>query len=452
MAAVEPLGRAGHVLAALGAVLLVAAAGRYAARRSRQPEVIGELAAGLLAGPAVLWLAGRHGLDMLLPRGVLAALKLVGEAGLVLFLCGLAHKLRTGPSAPDRRTVTRVVVGALLPAQAAGVLLAALVLATGDPAVRGTAPTGAFVLMLAVTLSITAVPVLARILLDRGLADTPVGRVSLASGIVIDALSWPLLTVAIGLASGSRSGFLRAMAVLACGLAVTVLLRRVLGGAAGDALCRRAPRLAAPLIGIVAVALACATERLGLTAIVGAALAGLAVPAAKPWSAALGSVTAAGRSLVPVYFVVSGVGAVTAGFAAASPALVLAAVALGVAGKTLGGYAGARLGAQSRWDALRVGALMNTRGLTELIVLQAGRSAGIITPALFAALVVMALATTAMTGPALALLDRAEMRHRPPPARRRPDAALPDGALPDAALSDGALPDGSLLDGHTTPE
>ncbi|QKW35619.1 cation:proton antiporter [Actinomadura sp. NAK00032] len=423
MTAAETAGRAGHLLAVLGAVLLIAMAGRLAARAARQPEVIGELTAGLLAGPAALRLLGPHDFARLVPAHVLADLKLTAEVGLVLFLAGLTHELRVGGPRPDRRAVGWVVLGGLLPAQAAGVLLAVWVLADADPPVRGTAPASALVLMLAVTLSVTAVPVLARVLTDRGMAGTEAGRLSLTAAIVIDAVSWPLLAVAIGLGHGSPDRFLRAMAALCCGAAAAVLLRLVLRTRGPEALCRRAPWLAAALISAVAAALAFAMERLGMTAIVGAALAGLAVPATGRWGAALGTVTAIGRVLVPVFFVVSGLGVLTRGFGAVSPALVLSAVLLGVAGKTLGGYLGARLGARTRWDALRVGALLNTRGLTELIVLQAGYAAGILTTPLFVALVVMALVTTAMTGPSLALADRAEMRRRPAagprPARSR---------------------------------
>ncbi|RFU37781.1 hypothetical protein DZF91_31075, partial [Actinomadura logoneensis] len=388
-------------------------AGRRAARAARQPEVIGELTAGLLAGPAALWLLGRHTFDQLVPGDVLADLKLATETGLVLFLSGLTHKLRIGEPRPDRRAVGWVAAGSLLPAQAAGWLLAGWVLWRGSPAVRGDAPALALALMIAVTLSVTAVPVLARVLTDRGMADTEVGRLSLTASIVIDGACWLLLAVAIGLGSGSPERFARAMAVLACGAGAAVLLRLVLRTRGPDALSRRVPWLAALLISVVAVTLGFTMERLGMTAIIGAALAGLAVPATEAWSTALRSVTAIGRVMVPVFFVLGGLKVLGSGFGAVSVALIVPAVLLGIAGKTLGGYLGARLGDRTRWDAMRIGALMNTRGLTELIVLQAGYSAGILTTPLFLALVVMALVTTAMTGPALGIIDRAEMRRRP---------------------------------------
>ena len=164
--------------------------------------------------------------------------------------------------------------------------------------------------------------------------------------------------------------------------------------------------------------MALTVERLGLTAIFGAVLVGLAIPAGKdgPWTATAASVAKAGRALVPVFFVVTGITVLTSAFAAASWALIVIATTLGALGKLGGGYLGARRGGQSRRTSARVGVLMNTRGLTELIVLKVGYSAGILSAPLFLALVVMALTTTAMTGPLLLLIDRMELRRRPVPA------------------------------------
>ena len=417
MSTVDLLLRAAHLVAVLMAVLVIALIGRSVAGKVCQPAVVGELTAGLLAGPAVISLIGRDTFATLVPTDILAALKLISEAGLVLFLVGLTHKLRVGSAAPARGAVGWIVVGALLPALLAGVLLALWVLLTGDPHVRGTAPAAALVLMLAVTLSVTAVPVLARILTDRGMSDTTVGHLALASAIVIDAISWLLLALAIGLAAGGFERFLRSMAALACGAVAAVLLRMVLHRRAAEHMCQRVPWFAALLISGVAVAMALAMERLGMTAIVGAVLAGLAVPATERWSLILLSVTRIGRTLVPVFLVVTGVTVSTAGVGGASIALIGLATFLGTAGKTVGGYLGARCGGQSHWDSMRLGSLINTRGLTELVVLQAGYSVGVLTTPLYLALAVMALVTTAITGPTLLLIDYAELRHRAPRPR-----------------------------------
>src|SRR4051794_16869874 len=113
-----------HVALCLVAVLALAWLGRAVARRLRQPEVIGEITGCLLAGPALHALAGAAAFSLLLPGDVLAALKLIGQAGLALFLVGLTHELRAGPSRLGRRAVSWIVFGALVPPLLAGSLLA----------------------------------------------------------------------------------------------------------------------------------------------------------------------------------------------------------------------------------------------------------------------------------------------------------------------------------------
>ncbi|WP_211295835.1 cation:proton antiporter, partial [Amycolatopsis alba] len=195
-------------------------------------------------------------------------------------------------------------------------------------------------------------------------------------------------------------------------------LRRVLRTPAATRLATRAPRVVAVALGVAAIAAALAFEHGGLTAVFGAVVLGLAVPAGAdtPWRVPVASVTSAGRTLVPVFFVVTGVTVLTSGFHAAQWPLIALTVALGVVGKLGGGYLGARLGGSRRREAARAGVLMNTRGLTELIVLKVGFSAGILTAPLFLAMVIMALVATAMTGPCLLMLDTVGIK-RGSPAR-----------------------------------
>ncbi|GHD78014.1 integral membrane ion exchanger [Streptomyces mirabilis] len=398
-----------HLTAALGVALALAAAGRRAARVARQPEVIGEIVAGLLVGPALVRLLGEKTFGTLLPGDVRDALRLVAEAGLVLFMVGLAHELRLGSARPSARTTGWVIAGSFLPTMALGALLAGWLVAD-DPEVRGDAPLPAFVLTLAVCLSITAVPVLARILTDRAMTDTEPGRTALTSAIVIDAIAWLALAVAVGLRTGRLGTFLGSLAALAAGLVVTYLLRLLLSGHRIEALCGRHPGATALLIGATAIALALALEEAGMTAVFGAVLAGLAVPARRdsPWSHAVTSVTRIGRSLLPVFFVVSGLTVLTQGLGSTPFVLIALITLLGTVGKVLGGYAGARLGGQGHGVGLRVGALMNTRGLTEIIVLQIAYDARILTTPIYVAFLVMALITTVMTSPLLRLVDLVE--------------------------------------------
>ncbi|MFG3286711.1 cation:proton antiporter [Streptomyces sp. NPDC048111] len=404
--------RVAHVLAALAVILLIALAGRALARTLRQPVVIGEIVVGLLCGPAVIALFGRGALDAALPAPVFDVVKLISQAGLVLFLVGLAHQLGAEHGGPRRGGTLWVAAGALAPPLITGLMLAGLVLVTDDGAARGSAPLPAFVLMVAVSMSITAVPVMARILADRGMTRSQAGQTALAAAIVIDAVGWLLLTLAISLGKGSVDGLLHSARALAFGVLCALAVRHGLRTRTARAACARLPRTAALTLGAVALTVALAMEHLGMTAILGAALVGFAVPAGQdaPWERPVAAVRRAGSLLAPAFFVVTGITVLTGSYADTSWELIAAAVVLGCLGKGLGGYLGARRGGRSPRTARQVAVLMNTRGLTELIALQAGLSAGILTGPIVLALIVMALTTTAMTGPLLNLLDRGERR------------------------------------------
>lgn len=407
-----------HVLAVLAVVLLLARAGRRGARALGQPGVIGEIVAGLAAGPVLLHVCGAGVFDAVLPTDVLEPLKLLAQAGLVLFLVGLAHQLQGGQEAPPRRATLAVAAGALVPPLLTGLALAGLVLAGGDRAARGDAPLPAFLLMVAVAMSITAVPVMARILTERGMSTSGAGRLALAAALTIDAVGWLLCMVAISLGSGTLSGALRSFLALAVGAVCALAIRRaLLTRVAGEA-ARERPVTVVVLLGAAALAVGFAMDRMGMTAILGAALVGLAIPAGEkaPWAPAVSALSRGGRVLAPAFFVVTGITVLNRSFDQLSWTLIGAAVLLACLGKGLGGYLGARIGGQPKATARKIGVLMNTRGLTELIVLQAGFSAGILSAPLVLALVVMALVTTALTGPLLDLLDRGATRPLATPA------------------------------------
>ncbi|CCH30556.1 cation:proton antiporter [Actinosynnema sp. NPDC047251] len=393
--------RVGHVAAVLAVVLVAAYLGRRAARAARQPEVIGEILAGILVVPAVLAIGGPDGLARVLPGDVVGPLKTLGQVGLVLFLVGVAHELRHGKSGLGAKAVGWVTAGSFVPALLAGLGMAAWVLLAADPDLRGTAPAPALVLMVAVALSVTAVPVLARILEDRRMVDSPSGKLSMAAAVVTDSVAWVLLVVAVGISGG----VLVSLALLAVGVAVTVVGRILLRGKTPMAAAERFPKSTGLAVSALALLLAFQFEHWGLTAVFGAFVVGLALPAG-PWTTVVRPVTNLGRLLVPVFFVVAGMGVANAPRAAVPWAAILIALALAVVGKIGGGYLGTRLAGQDRRTALTVGVLMNTRGLTEIVVLQAGYSAGLLSVQLFLALVVMALVTTAMTGPLLSLIER----------------------------------------------
>jgi Kef-type K+ transport system membrane component KefB len=407
-----------HVVAVLAVVLTAALLGRLAARATRQPEVIGEILAGILIVPVVAAVAGHGALAALLPPDVLGVLKYIGKIGLVLFLVGVAHELRRGGGGLGSRSIGWVTLGSFVPALATGLVFAGWVLWSGDGSLRGTAPTLSLVLMIAVALSVTAVPVLARILEDRGMMAGRNGKLSMAAAVFTDSTAWLLLVVALGTASGGWGGVVRSVVVLAIGVAIAVVGRIMLRGNTSSALAARFPRMLSVVVAVVALAVAIEMEHWGLTAVFGAFVVGLAMPNGEDahlWEEVTRPVASLGRLFVPVFFVVAGMGL----FAAPSSSLpwlaAVLATGLAIIGKIGGGYAGARLGGETKRDAVTIGVLMNTRGLTEIVVLQAGYSAGLLSASLFLALVVMALVTTALTGPLLSLIDLRARRTVPQP-------------------------------------
>ncbi|MFI9050842.1 cation:proton antiporter [Streptomyces sp. NPDC053427] len=388
----------------LAAIAPTALLGRWVARRLGQPEVVGEITVCLLLGVLLVTGTGWGGPQS---QGK-DALKELGHFGLALFLVGAAQEIRGGAARLSGRAVAWLTVGSALLPMAAGGLLAVWVLEYGGPRLRGGAETPALVLMLAVSLAVTAVPVLAGILKDRGIERTGTGRLAMASAITIDAVTWVLLALAVGLATG-EGGIGRAAAVLAVGVVGGYLLRRLAATAPVRAAADAHPAVLLILIAVAAFAASTATGRLGLTDVFGAVLVGLALPADGEHGAfarAARTLGRTGRLALPVLFTITGTSLAVGPDALFSWQAVALGTALAIVSKLIGSYLGARAGAQSHLEGMRLAALMNTRGLTEIVALQIGYSAGILTPGLYLALVIMALVTTALSGPLLWAVDR----------------------------------------------
>ena len=288
---------------------------------------------------------------------------------------------------------------------------------------REYAPAGipfvAFALFLGVSMSITAFPVLARIIEERGLGRTTAGTTAIACAAVGDATAWCVLAFVVAIV---RAGDLGATAltvglVVVFGLAMWFLGRPALARLlpAGDALPESRSR--AVLAGVVLFLLSCAlvTETIGIHALFGAFLAGVVMPQdsalRRLFKERLETFSAA--VLLPLFFAFTGLRTETRLLSAGSGWLVcLGLIAVAIAGKLGASTLAARWTGLSWSDAFAVGSLMNTRGLVELIVLNIGLDLGILSPRIFAMLVVMALVTTMMTGPLLSAIDA--WRRRPP--------------------------------------
>ncbi|MFF8481861.1 cation:proton antiporter [Streptomyces antibioticus] len=297
------------------------------------------------------------------------------------------------------RTVTTVSVAALAVPMAAGVALGWLVAGT-NLAPKGVPEGWAFPLYLAVALSITAMPVLASIIRDRGLSGTVPGTVATAAAALTDVVGWLLLAGVIALAGpGGRSPAVL-LGLLACYLLTMVavarpVLRRT---SAIPGVLRDGPLIA------VAMLSGWATNSLGLHAVFGAFLAGLLMPRnadGTPDRELVSWADRTGSLLLPVFFVTTGFSVDIGGLGPADALLLPALLVVAVATKLGGCALAARLGGSTWRQSAIVGALMNTRRLTELIALNVGKAAGLLDDRWYALLVVVAVATTAMTGPLL---------------------------------------------------
>ncbi len=375
-----------------------------------QPMVIGEMAAGILLGPVVFGALAPQLHAQLFPPASLAALSSLSTLGVVLFMFIVGAELRS----PGRGGMGAQLKASLWVGLASMVLPLALGLAIAPLLYPQLAPAGLafwpFAMFLAVALSITAFPVLARILKDRAMTRSRVGQLALGAAAVVDACAWMVLALvlALGSAGGGLADFLRISGGLAVFVAVVFL---VLKPAYAWLLHRQAPGaepsemvLAALLIGLFGCAMV--AEWLHLHTIFGAFLFGICLPRDDRLLHALEAriTPLAVIVLLPVFFALAGLGTSAEAFAGAglgAMALVLAAAMLG---KIAGGAAGARMAGYDWRDSLATGSLMNARGLMELIVIKIGLEAGLIGPTLFTMLLVMALLTTAATGPLLNLI------------------------------------------------
>ncbi|MEU0108307.1 cation:proton antiporter [Streptomyces sp. NPDC006251] len=408
------------LLLAVPTVVLACQAGGRAARLLGQPPVIGEILAGILLGPSLLgWLAPgvQH---HLLPPSALPTTSALGSLGLLtfLFLIGLELDLRS--LSATRGAVAAVSLsGVLLPMTLGAALASAMYPHLAPPGVDRLP----FTLFIAVALSITAFPVLARILADRGLETTPLGTFVLACAATDDALAWCLLTAVVALSTtGTALSALTTLALTAVFAVGLTLLRPVL-----RTLLTRAGRTSDDLVLVLLFAGLClsayTTDEIGVHPAIGAFLFGAVAPRRLP---AVERSAARIRAVVlplllPLFFVDTGLHTDFSTLPAGQWGWGAALLAVAVIGKWGGTAGAARLaGGDWRWSAA-VGTLMNCRGLTELVVLGIGRQVGVITEELFTLLVIMTVVTTAATAPVLKRVAGDDPRMAPPAPQDDPE-------------------------------
>ncbi|WP_329052152.1 cation:proton antiporter [Amycolatopsis sp. NBC_01488] len=395
---------------AVAVILVVCRLVCMVAVRLGQPPVVGEMIAGVLLGPSLLGLVLPGAQAALFPDGLRPLLYVGGQIGLVIYMFGAGYEFSLRSIRGSAKSVGAISVAGTVVPLVLGVGVAVFGTSWAGIAKDGVSLTtsAAFV---GVALAITAFPMLARIITERGLGGTRFGSLALACGALDDVLAWVLLAVVLGMHAGSAGPV--ALAVgggLLFALLLVLVGRRVLAKAMGSERISADQKML--ITALTLFAAAWFTDVVGLYAVFGAFCVGIVFPRVPAADAVLAKIMPIGRIVfLPLFFTYSGLN--TRFALLADPKLLLFAVlcvVVAIVGKLGACWGAARLVGESQPVALRVGALINARGLMQLIALNVGLAAGIVSPALFTVLVLVALVTTVMTAPVLSWLDRRDTR------------------------------------------
>lgn len=385
--------------------------------RFRQPAVVGEILAGIMLGPAVLGLLPGDIPDFLFPDAVRPYLTVVAELGLVVFMFLVGLELDMGLIRGKERIASVISASSVALPLLLGIGLAAVLWPMYETAVIAEGVKKGneidfprFALFIGAAMSVTAFPVLARILSERRMQKTAVGALTLACAAVDDVLAWSLLAFVLALVKSGGGSPTQILVVLGWSvlfisvmfLVVRPQLVRLTAAYAS------AGKMTAGVFSVVMagmLASAAITSLIGIHAIFGAFLFGVIMPRRE--AVALNHdlfERLEGISvllLLPVFFIVAGLEVDFEGLGIGGLGQLAAIMAVAVGGKFIGAAVAGRAQGLGSRQAAAIGVLMNTRGLTEIVILTIGLSAGVLTRELFSLMVVMAILTTVMTEPLL---------------------------------------------------
>jgi Kef-type K+ transport system membrane component KefB len=373
------------------------------ARKLGQPQVVGEMIAGVFMGPSLLGLAFPAFQAKIFPAESLKILYVGAQLGVGLYMFLVGVEFNTATFLSRARSAASVSIAGMIAPFILGALLA-IPLVTGVPGLfSAKAKLYEAMLFLGAAMAITAFPMLARIIYERGLTGTPLGTLALAAGAIGDAGAWCVL--AIVLASFGAGPILAVKAIgggIAYGVFVLTIGRKLLArlGKAVDKAGALTPELLAIVLLLFCVGV-WITDGIGIHAVFGGFLLGIAMPRgliARELQQKLEPFVVV--FLLPMFFTFSGLrtqlNMVNTWQMMFIALAVLAAACLGKGGAC---WAAARMHGEDNRTALAVGALMNSRGLMELIIINIGLQKGVIEPPLFSIMVLMAVVTTLMATP-----------------------------------------------------
>lgn len=381
------------------------------ARRCGQPTVIGQILTGVLAGPTVLGRLPGNLTSHLFPAQVISYLTVLAQVAIAIFMFVVGYEIDFHLIRDRIRAISFIAPTAFLVPMALGISSTFALRSAYTHAGQHNTDTRSFILFMGVATSITALPVLASIVRERGLAGTVPGVVATSAAGIMDVAAWIVLAVAVASHAGSRPWYVTLLLISGFAAFMLAAVRPALrwwrdrSGVLANA--------QVPVAIVLTMASAWVTARLGLHPIFGGFLAGLTMRMSDstPDADVLRFLDGTANLLLPLFFVVTGLLLNIGAVSGANLLLVAVIILIAALGKLFPSYAGARLGGCDNYQSATVAVLLNTRGLTELIALNVGLTAGIIGRTTFTLLVVMALITTLMTGPLLTLIGRSRPAH-----------------------------------------
>jgi Kef-type K+ transport system membrane component KefB len=401
-----------HLLVQLLTIIVAARLAGSVFKRFGLPAVVGEMAAGIALGPSLFGTLFPAAAAFVFPAESLGTLKLLSQIGICLFMFSVGMELDLAHVRNRAREAVAVSHASILAPFLLGVVLAYFTFT--DLAGPSATFTG-FALFMGISMSITAFPVLARILQERGLSKTFLGSTAITCAAVDDVTAWSIMAFVVGIVkSTSMAGAALTLALALVFIAVMMFgIRRWLPLWLGRERLLSVDVSGGTLALVVGVVLAGAlsTEIIGIHALFGAFLAGVVMPDAQGFRERINARVEKFSAvlLLPLFFAFTGLRTQVGLLDDVQGWLLcLLIIAVATLGKLGASALAARITGMTWRESLQLGALMNTRGLMELIVLNIGYDLGILSPRIFTMLVIMALVTTVLTGPLLTLFGQRE--------------------------------------------
>jgi len=412
-----------HFFFQIATILIVCQGIGLLGRRCGQPEVVAEMLAGVLLGPSLLGLCWPWAYAQVFPAESMRVLFPVSQLGLAAYMFVVGLEFRIDIVRERLRSAAAVSIAGMVAPFILGGALAWLFFNHTSLFPKTTSLVDAM-LFLGASMCITAFPMLARIIQFKRLTGTAIGAVSLGAGAINDAAAWCLLAVVLARLDGNASHALLNIGGGLAYVAVTLLILRPLLAKRAVAVNARGQLSDFEFVACLSLLALGAwfTEVIGLHGVFGAFVMGVAMPRGLVTNALIERIQPLTVALLlPLFFTYSGLntqmGLLDTGYLWLMAGLVLAAA---IGGKGIACWLAARATGVSNREALGIGTLMNVRGLMELIIINIGLQRGIISPALFAILVVMAVVTTLMASPLFDLLTKAPGEPAPSPRQPSP--------------------------------